>query len=151
MSVEQLTQLREQLENDLAEHRRGYGASRTREAAEQRIHSDFEAAESALAELIEKGRHAAITSTLTLVTRWGVRDLVASRQWRDMLLEAVARPASRGYADVLAPYSQAHWESRRDLLQKAIAEVDAEIDLRLAQAQLQAAEDRVKAAGTKEP
>jgi hypothetical protein len=87
MSVEQLTQQREQLENDLVEHRRGYGASRTREAAEQRIHADFEAAESALAELIEKGRYAAITSTLTLNSRWG--------GWGSRREPAVARHVAR--------------------------------------------------------
>jgi hypothetical protein len=51
-----------------------------------------------------------------------------------MLLESVARPASRGYADVIAPYTAEEWEGRRDQVQQAIAEVEAEIELRLAQA-----------------
>src|SRR5262245_20727392 len=105
MSADQLTPLRDQLEADLLEHRRGFGATRTREAAERRIRQDYADAEATLTEMVEEARHAAIVGSLSFKHRYGIGDPLINAAWRDLLLEAVARPASASHAEVLATYT----------------------------------------------
>jgi hypothetical protein len=132
LSPEQLTALQEKLQGQAAEHRRS-GISRTKEEAHRRVDDDLASSWRALAELVQAGRHAAINGTLTLATRWGVSDLLAARQWADLLHAAVDQPAAPGNAETLADYSADEWRSKSAQLEQALDEVEAEVERREAQ------------------
>jgi hypothetical protein len=90
-----LSAMREKFEADLAEHRRGAGESRTATVAHHRVDEALKDAEILAVQEIQQRRYEAITGTLT------PEGMTAGRA--ALIHEAIDRPASHGYAEVISP------------------------------------------------